>query len=68
VVDTNEVAKQAMAKAFNEWMRRYIEAPEQFEAEFRAINAFLADADEGREPTYGETCAAYLWQLIAETA
>jgi hypothetical protein len=30
------------------------------------VNAYLADQAGGREPSYGETCAAYMAQLAAE--
>lgn len=60
-----DLSKAKLAKAFNEWMRRYVEEPEAFEAEFRSVGAFLKDRAEGREPTYGEHCAAYLEQLLA---
>ncbi|EJN15704.1 hypothetical protein PMI42_00721 [Bradyrhizobium sp. YR681] len=55
-----------MVKCFNEWMRRFIQEPERFEAEFRTVNGFLKDEAEGREPTYGETSAAYMQQLATE--
>ena len=47
-------------------MRRYIEEPERFDAEFRTVNGFLKDEAEGREPSYGETCTAYMQQLAPE--
>jgi hypothetical protein len=47
-------------------MRRFIQEPERFEAEFRTVNQFLADEADGREPTYGETSAAYMEQLARE--
>ncbi|MBN9472278.1 MAG: hypothetical protein J0J10_26305 [Bosea sp.] len=62
------MTNEQMVKAFNEWMRRFIEEPERFEAEFRTVNKFLADEAEGREPSYGETSAAYLTQLVSEQA
>ncbi|TPN04515.1 hypothetical protein [Mesorhizobium sp. B2-1-2] len=52
--------------AFNEWMRRFTEEPERFEGEFKSAKKFLADTAAGREPTYGETSAAYLQQLASE--
>lgn len=57
--------ERTRAEAFNEWMRRYIETPEQFEREMAAVNAFLAQARVGREPDYGAQCAAYLEKLEA---
>lgn len=55
-----------MAEAFNEWMRRYIEDPARFEAEFNTVNQFLKDEADGREPSYGETSTAYMVQLASE--
>ena len=55
-----------MAKCFNEWMRRFIEEPDRFAREFEMVNQFLADAQDGREPSYGETSAAYMAQLAKE--
>lgn len=55
-----------MVKCFNEWMRRFIEEPEAFQAEFQTVNQFLADEAGGIEPTYGETSAAYMMKLAEE--
>lgn len=55
-----------MAKCFNEWMRRYIEEPSRFAAEFQTVNEFLAQESGGIEPTYGETSAAYMQKLAVE--
>ncbi len=57
---------RTMAHAFNEWMRRYTEEPERFEREFRSVEQFKHEESEGKEPTYGETCAAYLQELMVE--
>lgn len=58
--------RELMVRSNNEWMRRYIEEPERFMAEFRSVQAFLAAEAEGREPDYGEACVAYQEQLMAE--
>jgi hypothetical protein len=55
-----------MAAAFNEWMRRFIEDPGQFEAEFRTVATFQAARAKGELPTYGETCVAYLRLLATQ--
>lgn len=60
------MSKQAMAKAFNEWMRRYHEEPERFEREFQTVEAFVRDEAKGAEPAYGQECAAYLLQIMGE--
>ena len=56
------------AAAFNEWMRRYTEEPEEFKGEWESIRQFLREHHEGLEPTYGENCDAYLAKLEAELA
>lgn len=53
-------------KLSNEWMRRYIETPDDFAREFQTVTAFLKDEAEGREPSYGERCAAYIFNLQDE--
>lgn len=55
-----------MARTLNEWMRRFIEEPEKFQAEFRSVTEFLAEVTLGREPSYGEHCAAYQFRLLDE--
>jgi hypothetical protein len=54
-------------KLSNEWMRRFIETPEEFAHQFQSMTAFLKDEAEGREPSYGELCAAYIFSLQDET-
>ena len=53
----------ARAELFNEWMRRYIETPHEFEAEFNTVTRFLTEQAKGKEPSYGEACVAYLKHL-----
>lgn len=60
------MTNEQMAKCFNEWMRRFIEEPSRFEAEFRTVNQFLTDEASGREPSYGETSTAYMQQISTE--
>jgi hypothetical protein len=55
-----------IAKAFNEWMRRYTDEPDQFQHQWETVIEFLADAHGGREPSYGETSTKYLHGLIIE--
>lgn len=56
--------KLTQVEAFNEWMRRYIEDPEQFEREMVSVNKFIAESRVGREPSYGEACSEYLNRLM----
>lgn len=58
--------KEKAAKAFNEWMRRFEQEPERFENEYESVKRFLREKAAGREPSYGERCAAYLEKLMAE--
>lgn len=57
-----------IANAFNEWMRRYTEDPTAFEREWQTVSKFLAQEQDGVEPDYGQSCAAYLKKLIDELA
>lgn len=55
-----------IARTSNEWMRRYIEEPSKFAAEFKTIAEFQRQENEGKEPDYGDICALYSEQLLAE--
>ena len=55
-----------MKACFNEWMRRFIEEPERFSREFENVTEFLKDEADGREPNYGEECAAFMDRLHSE--
>ena len=57
---------RTQAEAFNEWMRRFTEEPSAFQQQFQSCVEYLAAAQNGEEPTYGETCAAYLYELMIE--
>lgn len=59
------MTKEQMIAAFNEWMRRYTEDPESFDREFQTVGAFLTAMNEGREPDYGQRCAALMEELAA---
>lgn len=54
------------AECFDEWMRRFIVNPSDFQREFETVGAFLSARMEGKPPTYGETCVAYLAKLRAD--
>ena len=58
--------KANLAKAFNEWMRRFEQEPERFESEYAGVKKFLEEKAAGQEPSYGERCVAYLDRLLAE--
>lgn len=55
------------AAAFNEWMRRYIKEPERFRREWETVAEYIAKRGSGKSPSYGERCAAYLQNIIAES-
>jgi hypothetical protein len=44
----------AIASAFDEWLRRYEENPDDYYADYR----------DGEEETYGEACARLLIELL----
>jgi hypothetical protein len=57
--------KRTMARAFDEWTRRYVEAPEEFEAQFKTIERFKRQGGhKGKPTTDGDVCAAYLRKLM----
>lgn len=43
----------------NEWMRRYIEQPDQFAHEWATIQEFLGDENANQTPNYGAHIVAY---------
>lgn len=55
-----------MAMALNEWMRRFIEDPAQFQREFETVSEFVTQELNGQEPTYGQTGAAYMHKMLGE--
>lgn len=61
-----EATPTEMAKAFNEWMRRYIEEPERFEHEMKSVRAFEKAEAAGQEPDYGTNCTGYLRAILNE--
>jgi len=63
LIDLND---PRVAEAFNSWMVRYLQHPEQFSREWQAVGEFASQREHGIKPTYGEVCVAYLKQLIAE--
>ena len=65
VVD--QPAFRAVAEAFNEWMREYIDEPEKFEAHARSILEFVGADITGEEPSYGTSCALTLLGYIEKT-
>ena len=52
------ITQQRMALIFNEWARRYSEAPESF--------ALVVDAHGNPVANYGECCAVYFAQIATE--
>lgn len=51
--------------ASNEWMRRYIDDPETFEAEFNIIIRFKEE-EFVDDHSYGRDCLAYMKRLLQE--
>jgi hypothetical protein len=60
------VDRSLLARAFNEWLRRFTENPEQFEHEWETVHKFLEERNNGEEPSYGDECAEYLLSIIAD--
>ncbi len=58
--------EQEMIAAFNEWMRRYEENPDEFESGYATIKEYLAQIGASEEPTYGQRCTAQMLRYNAE--
>ena len=58
--------RDRMVKSLNEWMRRYIEEPERFEAEFRTVIEYLKEVSNGETPSYGENGVSYMEKIDIE--
>ncbi|WP_375414651.1 hypothetical protein [uncultured Bradyrhizobium sp.] len=65
-IKSRQMSAPDMTRTFNEWMRRYIEEPEKYTREFQRVRDFLADEAAGREPSYGESCTAYQFEIFDE--
>lgn len=57
------MTEKEMTACFNEWMRQYTEDPEKFEATFRTVMEFLENTKGSKEPTYGQSCTAFMKKL-----
>ena len=55
------ITKKKIAAAFQLWMKKFTENPEEFEHEFQAVQDFLSD-----EAEYGEVMAEYFTKLLEE--
>ena len=67
IIDTESPAGlRLVAKAFNEWMRRYQDDPAAFEAEFNTVSKFREQFDTEDGPAYGLRCADYLFGLVSK--
>ncbi len=60
-----KITRAERVDAFNEWMRRYTEEPETYEAEFQTVGRFLKQAKRG-VPDYGESSEAYIEFIVSE--
>jgi uncharacterized protein (DUF2267 family) len=60
------MTKTVLAACLNEWMRRYIEAPKRFDAEFQTVRDFLEDQATGGEERYGLESAEYLERIASD--
>ena len=54
------------ARAFNEWMRRFIDEPDRFKTESQEITDFTKSKLNDKEPDYGTSCTAYLQKILDE--
>lgn len=64
MTELRTISAPDVVRCSNEWMRRYIEEPEKFSREFQRVQDFLTDEAAGREPSYGQSCSAYLFGIL----
>lgn len=57
---------EKLARAFNEWQRRFVANPADFLTEDAVLGTFIRDLNNGRVPSHGERQAAYLMLLMGE--
>ena len=62
--DLVESLRGPLSASFNEWMRRYIETPEQFAREFQEVTSFVAEQADGKVPTYGDNSVEMLIRCL----
>jgi hypothetical protein len=55
---------EKIADAFNVWIDRYMNHPEEFCWEFQEASLFNAERLAGKQPSYGASCANYLKSII----
>lgn len=58
--------KTVLAACLNEWMRRYIQDPKAYQAEFEAVGEFVKSSAAGHEPDYGVSGAEYVHRIAAD--
>lgn len=67
-LNPESLPREAIAAAFNEWMRRYVADPAAFEAWDETTSTFKAEDGSGFAPSYGEKSADTLIRLMQEAA
>ncbi|MCP3017988.1 hypothetical protein [Cupriavidus basilensis] len=59
-----EVDVAKLAQAFNQWMDDYTKNPDAYRDVSTSALEFLRERLDGKEPTYGDECAAVLIEYI----
>lgn len=63
---TETLTYEQSVYAFNEWMRLYIEEPDNFLHTWTSIKEFQEEEESGEEPSYGKDCTRFLLKLVQE--
>ena len=58
------MTNEEMVVAFNAWMQDYTENPERFQRTSTSAIQFLKEQLDGKEPSYGETCAKLMTEYL----
>jgi hypothetical protein len=55
-----------LAQAFNQWMDDYSKDPDAYQDARTSALEFLREKLDGKEPTYGDECAAVLLEYLGK--
>lgn len=61
---SNQMTKEEMVVAFNNWMEDYTNRPEAFEKTSNSAIEYLKEKLNGEEPSYGQVCAELMFEYL----
>lgn len=61
---SNQMTKEEMVVAFNNWMEDYTNRPEAFKKTSNSAIEYLKEKLSGEEPSYGQVCAELMFEYL----